>query len=503
MRALIDWSYNLLGQDERRLFARLGIFVGGWTLQAAETVCGDAGLDPSRIVDLLTALVDKSQVVAEHRGDHTRYRLLESVREYALEKLDASGERQVLALGHARWVAAFAEEAEAAAWSLPRRPWIKSIAPERDNVRAALTWATASEDSVVLAGRIAAALGLFWFYSGQADEGRIRIEELLGRLSGAECAEVTAKLWGALAALRAGAGRVQAARRAIEAFERLGDRRRLAVSFLQLAIAYRQMAEFTDAMAAIDRSVALFRETGDDGSTYCASALGWRASALIGLERFEEARSIFEKDIALHDALRDAGRAAIERLHSAELEFAVGNVRAAIELVEHGIEMLRAEARETRLSNDYSQVVFYLNLAAYRLVLGEIEAASVAARRALKRAQQVQYPLYTAIAVQHFATIAALRGQPALASRLRGFVNEVYRVQGVAREPTERRIDDLLVETLRDAPATAEIERNLAAGALLSEAEAVRLSFALGEPRGRTVPSVKSPAEERGFAGNH
>jgi hypothetical protein len=103
--------------------------------------------------------------------------------------------------------------------------------------------------------------------------------------------------------------------------------------------------------------------------------------------------------------------------------------------VQRAIRALRAEAVATKISNDYTQVVFYLNLAAYRLVSSESDGARAAAREALKRACALHYPLYTAIAVGRIATVAALRGDVRPAARLRGFVDEVYRTQGVKREP--------------------------------------------------------------------
>jgi hypothetical protein len=125
-----------------------------------------------------------------------------------------------------------------------------------------------------------------------------------------------------------------------------------------------------------------------------------------------------------------------------------------------------------------------------------MSGARAAAREALMRACALHYPLYTAIAVGHIATVAALRGEVRLAARLRGFVDEVYRTEGVKREPTERRADGILMTALRAALSEADFDRLTARGALLTEDEAVELSLRWGEPRRRKVESACSPADE-------
>jgi predicted ATPase len=482
MRALIDWSYNLLAENERMLLHRVAVFSDGWTLSAAEFVCADAHLHASTILDLLAGLVDKSQVVAERSDGETRYHLLESVREYALEKLAACGERRALAYRHAQWVAALAEHWWTASWSMPRRRWLTSFIPEVDNARSALSWVRENDDDALLSGRIAAGLGGFLYYCGLAEEARRHIDYALKRLADDGQVEVTAILWSTLSALRTGVSRVEAANVAIAIFEQLKNQRRLAVSYFHLAIGYRQTAQFAESEAAIDRALALFRQTGDERSVYYASALGWRASALIGLGRFDEARALFEEDIASFEAIEDEDRAAVERLNLAELEFAAGNVRRSLNLVEEALVVLRAGLLKTNVSNEHSQVAPYLNAAACRLVLGELDEALATARAALARAREMEYPLYTAIAIQHVATIAALRDDAALGARLCGFVDKLFRVEGVQREPTEKRTYEILIHALRQRLSQTDVELLMAEGALLGEAEALRLSSCDANP---------------------
>jgi predicted ATPase len=237
MRGAIDWSYDLLSETERVLFRRLAIFAGGWALPAAEFACTDAQLAIGTIVDLLSGLVHKSLVVVERDREEPRYRMLDSIREYALEKLDAFNERPAMARRHAQWVADLAERVDTERWSGSRRRWLVTIAPEDDNVRAALRWALESQDGLAVGGRIAAGFGAYWYSSSRLPEGRRWIESALQKLGDRADDALAARLLQALARLLFGERRLDTARRASALFERLNDRRSLASSCLTLASA--------------------------------------------------------------------------------------------------------------------------------------------------------------------------------------------------------------------------------------------------------------------------
>jgi predicted ATPase/transcriptional regulator with XRE-family HTH domain len=154
MRATIDWSYELLSEQEQMLLRRVSVFAGGWTLDAALGVCATVPLDEDAVIETLASLVEKSLVVAELETAGGRYRLLESTHAYALEKLVASGERQLVAQRHATWMAGLTIGFRKAYYSLPRERWLAQLGPEIDNIRAALTYASESKNSAAVAGRI-------------------------------------------------------------------------------------------------------------------------------------------------------------------------------------------------------------------------------------------------------------------------------------------------------------------------------------------------------------
>jgi predicted ATPase len=160
LRASMDWSYRLLTAEERRLFNRLAVFVGGFTFQAGQVIVG--GIDRAEMLDLLTRLVQKSLVSAEPREGTTRYHYQETVRLYAREKLVGSGEAESVGERHAGYFAALVEEGNEKLRSSEQAYWLDLLDTEYDNVRAALSWAHANQHHDI-GLRLAGALSLFWF----------------------------------------------------------------------------------------------------------------------------------------------------------------------------------------------------------------------------------------------------------------------------------------------------------------------------------------------------
>ncbi len=171
LRALIDWSYELLGADERDLLNRLSVFAGGWTLDAAEAVCARAKV-PRPFLDLLASLVDKSLVQADAAGTGLRYRLLETVRQYALERLVKGGAAEVRATrrAHAEFFLALAEESAPHLHRPEQTEWLNRLEAEHDNIRAALANLGADPGAGELLLRLAGALRHFWVIRGHRAE---------------------------------------------------------------------------------------------------------------------------------------------------------------------------------------------------------------------------------------------------------------------------------------------------------------------------------------------
>ena len=184
IRALVDWSYELLPEQEQTLFCRLGVFSGDWSLEAAEAIGGGDGIEPTTVLDLLGHLVDKSLVVAQpptmDTGGQIRYRLLDTLRQYALERLTAESSLATAARRHARYFLDLVERADAHLWAGDEARAVASIEPEHDNVRAALRHFLNTGEAEC-AARLAGALGMFWFFCAHCSEGRAWLREVLGQ----------------------------------------------------------------------------------------------------------------------------------------------------------------------------------------------------------------------------------------------------------------------------------------------------------------------------------
>ncbi len=189
LRAAIDWSYQLLTEAERLLFRRLSVFAGGWTLEAAESVCADGSVEATNILDLLTSLVDKSLVLAEMQRGEARYRLLETVRQFGLEKLDESAEANDARTRHRDWYLDLAEQADREQRGLRPAPsagmiktlWIERLETEHDNLRSALEWSIAEKDGAEAGLRLVGALREFWFRRGHWREAGEWLDGALAR----------------------------------------------------------------------------------------------------------------------------------------------------------------------------------------------------------------------------------------------------------------------------------------------------------------------------------
>jgi len=266
LRATIDWSHDLLQEEERILLRRLSVFAGGWTLEAAETICGWNGLEKDEVLEVLTHLVNKSLVVAErHSGAEARYRLLETVRQYARDKLIESREGEALRQRHGDWFLALAEQAEPELWrGRGQAGWLDRLEAEHDNLRAALDWALETEQFE--AGiRLAVALWWFWMHRGYFQEGRHWLEAGL-----AQRGRLPKPL---LAQLLCAAGRLAARQRdfdlaevhgeeSVALFRELGDKANLARAIRALSATIgEQYVGRTEPYDA--ENLALCRELGD------------------------------------------------------------------------------------------------------------------------------------------------------------------------------------------------------------------------------------------------
>ena len=290
LRGAIDWSYDLLDASEQQLFARLAVFAGGCTLEAVETVCnadGDLALD---VFDGIASLVDKSLLRQEAaQPQEPRFVMLETIHEYARERLAARGDAEAMRRWHARYFLQLAETAESQLAGPAQGAWLAQLEVEHANLRAALAWAlgtTPSQGTDVAVGmQLAGRLGPFWERRGHLREGHQWLERAVaqGAADGAIPATVRgrARYW--LAQFASVMGDPRAARNEYEAslalFREVGDKQGMARALFILGLSLRyDQGDPVAGGAQVDESLALFREVGDQaGIAEVLLNLGWQA----------------------------------------------------------------------------------------------------------------------------------------------------------------------------------------------------------------------------------
>jgi predicted ATPase/class 3 adenylate cyclase len=469
LTALIDWSYNLLSEQEQLLFTRLSVFAGGFGLDAATVVCGGEGLDESDVFDLLTSLTDKSLVVADTSGEWERYRLLESTAAYALEKLGASGERNRLARRHAEY---FREQAEAAAelfGSGSRIAWRAGVEPELDNYRAALEWALTQDNDAMLGGAIAGALQLLWWDAGLGVEGRYWIELALPRVSEAEQPAIAARLELSRSAFSAGKRGYDAAERALRLYESVGDLRRAARAQRLRGFGLYQMGRLDEARETIAQALAASRACGDTWNVaYC---LNNQAGIETDRGDLSAGRTLLAQALAAMKATGDELGGAVVLGTMAESEFAAGDAEQALRLAD---EALALAALWKNLPHTAG---WHANTTAYRIALGDLTGARGSAREALRLVREVRHELHLTIALQHFALLAALGDDTPCGALLLGYVDAKYGQLEMKRERTEQWGYDKLLAALRERLSDDEIRKLAADGAAWSEDQAVEAAL--------------------------
>lgn len=464
LSATIDWSYNLLSEQEQAIFRRLGIFAGGFSLEAVTAVCSSGQPPDVLLFDLLGSLVDKSLVVAETGGRHERYGLLESMRAYALQKLHGCDEREQLAARHGQHFTALAAATDRASGNMSVAAVLELLEPEVDNFRAALEWSLRTERDVALGGALAGALERLWFQGGLTAEGRWWIRTALERLGG-ENAAISARLWRALALLTSGKGKYDSAQRASALYAQESDEHGQAHALRLLARGLIQMGRLEDASDISRRALEAFRTFGDRrGQALCLNELG----DIAGDRRdFEAARRLYAESLEMFRGLEDEAGDVIVLGNLAELEFEAGHPEQALL---YGSQALQIDSRG---KNATSLASNHANMAAYSIAVDELSDAKSHAREGLRWAQKAQTGQKVAWTVQHLALLAALQGDREQAARLLGWVNLKYEQAGLKREPTERWGFNKLSELLAEHFAQADIAALCAEGAGWPEARAV------------------------------
>ncbi|MBI1741930.1 tetratricopeptide repeat protein [Candidatus Acetothermia bacterium] len=317
LQAMMDWSFQLLLEKEKFLLRRLSIFAGGFTLEAAESVCGekenmsrgDSRIVPTEILDLLVQLVEKSLVIREQGSEAARYRMLETVRQYGWERLAEAGEMEMLQRRHLDYFLELVEEAEPNLTRADQLTWLNRLETEHDNVRTALKY---SLQSAVEKGlRLAAAAWRFWEVRGYLGEGRGWLEKLL-EAAGTnddrpELVSARATALGAAGNLARDQGDYAAARtlyeEALKTFRRLEHQRGITFMLQNLGLLAWSLGDYTTARSRYEESLQIWRALGNKQGM--ANSLNNLGNVARDQGDYARARSLYEQSLAITQELSD------------------------------------------------------------------------------------------------------------------------------------------------------------------------------------------------------
>jgi predicted ATPase/class 3 adenylate cyclase len=306
LRQTIDWSHDLLADDERAVFRRLAVFAGGSTLEAAEAVCAGDPVEPYEVLDLLSRLVDKSLLVAETEGAEARYRQLETIRQYARDRLIESGEARDTLRRHRDWYLAMVAEAEPEFFRGPESAaWLDRLDGEHDNLRSALQWSLDEPGEVRRGLQLAGGLWRFWEIRGHLAEGRAWLEGFLAADTGeASALQADAYTGAGILAFMLGdqAGAAALHQRSLELHRVVGDADGIALAANNLANAAVLSGDYATARELYESVIPWAQDRGDDRMLGFAIVNMAEAVALGG--DAEQARSQYEEGIA---SFRKAG----------------------------------------------------------------------------------------------------------------------------------------------------------------------------------------------------
>ncbi|HEV8338454.1 MAG TPA: tetratricopeptide repeat protein [bacterium] len=478
LRAALDWSYDLLSNNEQVLLRRLAAFNGGFPLDGAETVCASEAIEWMEVLDLLAHLVDKSLVMVEEREDEARYRLLESVRQYAGQRLTEAGEEEAILRRHRDWCLTFAEAADPELRGLNQRAWLQRLEAEHDNLRAALDWSNRNDDGEATL-RLAGALGWFWYVRGYPSEGRRWLEHALSR-HGDGSGRVRAKALnraGLLAWYQGVAGRARTLLEEGLALSReAGERWEVAFALTILgALAYQPGADFAGARKWLEESLTVFRALGDRwGMAFALLVLG---RVVLRQGNFPEATTLLEESLGLYRVLGDRlGEAwSVQGLGLAARNR--GDLAQALRLYEDSLDLFRELGERAHVAVSLNSLGI---LARY---LGDYDRAAPLHEEALSLFQELHDTAGVGLALNGLGLAALGRGDDRRAA-------ELCQESPIVRQGLGDRRG--IAETLEALAAIVARRQNFGRAAhLLGAAEALR------ETLGAPLPPSDRPEYER------
>jgi predicted ATPase/DNA-binding SARP family transcriptional activator/DNA-binding CsgD family transcriptional regulator len=487
LRLTLDWSYDLLSKSEKGLYGRLSAFRGGWTLEAAEAVGTGTGIEEGDVLDLLSALVDKSLVVAEGiRNRGVRYRMLEPVRQHAREKLEESREAGTIQRRHAEFFLTLAEAAEPELMGPEQGVWLACLETEHDNLRKALNWALEHEDE--LGPRLAGVLRRFWRARGHLTEGR----RWLDRLAGSGTASVRAKVLEGAGWLAEAQGDYEQAeelyKESLTLSEHLGDRGAVASNLDNLGSLATFRGDDERATELVERSLTIYQEQEDGRGV--ARALNTLGALAASKEDLARAVALFEEALTSARKREDAQVIAVSLDNLGFATLLSGDWKRASALLEESL----AIAREVGDTLDIAIVLINVSFAA--LMHGDYKRVTVLIEESLVLLRTAGDKQHVADCLEKMAAVAAAQEKTTRAARLWGAAVALREDLGAPLEPREREILQPYVAAARSRLGGRVWEVARAEGRKMTSEEAIEYALSEEETAPSTLPTVSQESSD-------
>jgi predicted ATPase/class 3 adenylate cyclase/DNA-binding CsgD family transcriptional regulator len=491
LRALIDWSYDLLGSAERIVFDRLSVFAGGWTLDAAEAVVCGGDVAESQVLDLLAALVGKSLVQAEVIHGATRYRLLETLRAYAAERLAQRGEAGLREARSAH-LNHYLALVEIAAGRL-RRPdevrWLDRVEAEFDNIRAALAFSIADPDSAEFGLRLAARLRSFVFSRGHSGEVIEVLDALLGRPDVREPTRYLARALVTNCKLLTHFDRrpdiPAMAAAAITIARSLGDDTLAADALAALNWFSFLQGDLPAALARADEAVALAR--AGENPTQLVVALGHRAVFKAENGDLDASLADYQEVLSLARASGDNYTLAVTLVNLGVDQVVAGEFPAALAYLQDALRVADANGYQ------HLAAAAEMNLGFAHLMNGDAASARRLLVGVLDRARAASETTWVHGALLGLALAAGADADPVVAATLHGAADHQYEQAGQAFDMKESKMRTRDHARLHDALGEAAFDAAYQHGRALSHADAIALALSTAQPDPGPAPAVTIP----------
>jgi predicted ATPase/DNA-binding winged helix-turn-helix (wHTH) protein len=468
LRATLDWSHDLLAAPERALLRRLAVFPGSFTLEAAAAVAGDDGADETTVVDVLAQLVERSLVVAEQGEAGPRYRLLETMRAYALERLAEAEGTDAIRRRHATYFAVLLDREPSEGLLMTDAEWRIRFAPELDNLHAALEWAQGRSGDRAIGIALASGAGGSWYRDSLYAEGQRRVEAAVAEDGEDLPLRIRARLWSTASSMR-NIGQplhaIEAAERSAELYRRLGDPLGHALALLRIGRMHLFQGRFDESARLFAEALPALEQSG----IRRARAIYLREAGSLKMLTGDTAGACtdFEEALAIFQETGADAAAVVILLNLADTTWSLGDLDAALRRHLEAATVLRENPQFAREMLGHCLA----NLAGVHAERGELDLSLLAAREGLPLCREGGSAWNK---LDHLALRAALAGDDRKAAILAGYEDAAFKTRRAKRQPNEVRARDRVQALLGERLAPDEFERLCAQGATLSDDEAMR-----------------------------